>query len=58
MAKKQTEIKPKSEIIMAEWAKGSDINKRRVARYRLLIESFAYSCMERLEESWQKNKPR
>ena len=40
----------KTLIILDEWEKGSEINKRRLAKYRLLIESFACSCMERLEE--------
>ena len=39
-----------SQIIFEEWEKGSDVNKRRLQRYRLLVETFAYSCMARVRE--------
>ena len=40
----------KYDIILKVWNEGSDVNKRKLEKYRLLIETFAYNCMERLEE--------
>ena len=40
----------KSEIILEQWDKGSETNKKRLSRYRLLVETYAYNCMESLEK--------
>jgi len=45
-----------SQIILEEWEKGSEINKNRLRRYRLLVETFTYNCMERLKESVEGEK--
>ena len=38
------------EIIQETWEEGSESNKKRFARYRLVMENFAASCMEKLEK--------
>jgi len=37
-----------SEIIEECWNQGSETNKKRLSRFRLITETFAYNCMERL----------
>lgn len=49
-------MKKKSEIILECWDKGSETNKKRLSRYRLLIETFAYNCMEELEKELTNRK--
>ena len=41
----------KHDIIEKCWNEGSEFNKSRLSRYRLLIETFAFNCMEELEKS-------
>ena len=40
----------KSEIILEQWDKGSETNKQKLSKYRLLVETYAYNCMEALEK--------
>ena len=44
------EEKLKSKIIAEQWEKGSDTNKARLRRYRMIVETFAFNCMEALEK--------
>ena len=47
------EERKKSEILLECWNKGSETNKKRLDRYRLIVETFAYNCMEELEKDLQ-----
>jgi hypothetical protein len=40
----------KSKIIEECWNKGSETNKNRLNRFRLIVETYAYNCMEMLEK--------
>ena len=44
------QMRLKSEIILEAWNEGSETNKKKLEKYRLLIETFAYICMEKLEK--------
>ena len=50
IVKAGVEERKKSEILLECWNKGSETNKKRLDRYRLIVETFAYNCMEELEK--------
>ena len=49
-------MKTRSEILLECWNQGSETNKKRLSRYRLLVETFAYNCMEELEKELKEDK--